>query len=61
MPKNTNKTRKTGTKFEPTTDSLIEKYETILIKLKICISQFIAKILLKQRSLNQFRRFDKRY
>ena len=27
-----------------TTDSLIEKYETISIKFKVCVSQLIAKI-----------------
>ena len=42
-------------RFDLTTDSLIEKYETISIKIKIRISQFIVKILLKQRSLNQVR------
>ena len=42
------KTKKTGTSFGLETDSLIEKYETILIKFKISISQLIAKILLKQ-------------
>ena len=50
--KNTKKTKKTGTNFDLTTDSSIEKYYTILIKFKIRISQLIAKIL-KQRSLNQ--------
>ena len=55
MPKkNTNQT-KSGTNFDLTTNSLIEEYETILIKFKICISQLITKILLKQRSLNQIR------
>ena len=47
MPKNTSKTKKTGRNFDLTTDSLIEKYQTILIKSKIRISQLIAKILLK--------------
>ena len=55
MPKNTNKTKKTGTNLDLTSDSLIEKYWTISIKFKIRISQLIAKILLKQRSLNQIR------
>ena len=42
MPKNTNKTKETGTNFDLTADYLIE-------------IQLIAKILLKQRSLNQIR------
>ena len=52
MPKNTNKTDNTRTNFDLTTDSLTEKYETISIKFQICISQFSAKFLLKQQSLN---------
>ena len=38
-----------------TTDSLFKKYYTISIKFKIFNSQLIAKILLKQRSLNKIR------
>ena len=45
MPKKSNKTRKARTTFVLTTDSLIEKYQTVSIKLKIRISQLIAKIL----------------
>ena len=47
MPKNTSKTKNL--------DSVIEKYWTISIKLKIGISQLIAKFLPKQQSLNQIR------
>ena len=64
MPKNTNKTKKkkkrkkkNGTNFDLTTDSLIEKYQTISIKFKIPISQLIAKNLLKQRCLNEIRHY----
>ena len=49
----TNKTKKLGQILRK--DSLIEKYKTISIRFKICISQFIAKILLEQQSLNQIR------
>ena len=45
MAKNKNK-KKNGTYFDLTTDSL---------KFKVHISQLIAKILLKQRHLNQIR------
>ena len=55
MPKNANKTKNTRTNLDQKTDHLIEKYLTISIKFKICISQIIAKIELKQRSLNQIR------
>ena len=34
------------------TSNTIKKYYTILTKIKICISELIAKILLKQQSLN---------
>ena len=47
--------RKTGSNFDLTTNSLIEKYYTISIKFKIGIFQRIAKIDLKQRSLKQIR------
>ena len=45
MPKNTNKTKKkkNRTNFDLTTDSLIEKYWTISIKVKIHISQLMPK------------------
>ena len=55
MLKDTNKTKRTKTNFDQTTDSLIEKYYTISIRFKIRISQLIAKILLKQQSLIQIR------
>ena len=55
MPKNTNKTKKSGINFDLTTDSLIEKYCTISIKYKFCISQLAAKVKLKKQSLNQIR------
>ena len=55
MPKNTNKTKNTGTNFGLATDFLIEKYQAISMKFKIRISQLIATVLLKQRSLNQIR------
>ena len=62
MSKNANKTKKiTGTNFDLTTDSLIEKYQTISTKPKIGIYQLIAKILLKQRSLKQIRHNLTRY
>ena len=48
VPKNTNKTKTAGTQFGPTTDSFIEKYETISVKFKIHISEVIVKIKLKQ-------------
>ena len=38
MPKSTSKTRKAGTNFDLTSDSLIEKYYTIIMKFKIHIS-----------------------
>ena len=41
------------TNFNLATNSKIEKYQTILIKSKIRIAQLIAKIVLKQQSLNQ--------
>ena len=47
--------KKPASNFESATDSSIEKYQTILIKFKIRISRLIAKILLKQRNLNQIR------
>ena len=50
MPKNTNKTN-----FDLASDSLIEKCKTMLVKLKIRTFQLIAKILLKQQSLNLIR------
>ena len=50
MPKSANKTKRPETNFGLTTDYLNEKYEAILIKFKIRISQVIAKIELKQRS-----------
>ena len=53
MPKNTNQAKKPGQIWSD--NRLIEKYETISIKVKIHISQLIAKTLLKQRSLNQIR------
>ena len=37
MLKNTNETIKTGTNFDLTTDTFIQKYQNILIKLKILI------------------------
>ena len=57
MLKNTNKTQKTGANFDLTTNyfNLIKKYSPISIKSKICISQLLAKILLKQQSLYQIR------
>ena len=57
MPKNTKNTKKARTNFDLTTDPLIEKYQTISIKFKIHISQLIAKILLKQRCLNQIKQY----
>ena len=48
MPKNKNKAKKVGKNFDLTTDSSIGTYYTILMKIKILISQLIAKILLKQ-------------
>ena len=56
MPKNTN-TTKNRTNFDLTTDSLIDKYQAILMKFKIGISQLFANILHKQRSLNQIRHY----
>ena len=50
MPKNTNKTN-----FDLASDFLIEKCKTMLVKLKIRTFQLIAKILLKQQSLNLIR------
>ena len=50
-----NNAKKTGTNFDLTTDFSIEKYQTISIKFKIRISQFISKIEHKQQSLNQAR------
>ena len=44
-----------GTNFDLTTDSVTKKHETISIKFKIRIAPLIAKIQLKQRSLNQIR------
>ena len=55
MPKNTNETKKTVANFDLASDSLIEKCKTILTKLKIRTVQLIAKILLKQQSLNLIR------
>ena len=64
MPKNTNKKQVKKKKKKKTGQILIWqqiqqipklKNITILIKFKIRISQPIAKILLKQRSLNQIR------
>ena len=52
MPKKRKKKeKKVGTNFDLTTDSVIEKYQAILTKFKIRISQIIAKILPKQQSL----------
>ena len=42
-----NKSKKTRTNFDLTTDSLIEKYSTISIKFEIYISQLITNILRK--------------
>ena len=50
MPRNRNKTKKPGQIF---IWHDIPKMKTILIKFKIRISQLIAKILIKQRSLNE--------
>ena len=47
--------KKTAADFDLTANSLLEKYETILIKLKIWISQLIAKGDLQQRGPNQIR------
>ena len=62
MPKNTNKTKNNNkkttrnwTNFDLTTDSLIEKYQPISIKFKICIFQLIDDIELRKQSLNQIR------
>ena len=55
MPKNTNKTKNTGTIFGLATDFVIEKYQAISMKFKIRISQLITTVLLKQQSLNQLR------
>ena len=49
------KKKKNETNFDLTADSLIEKYQTISLNFKICISQLVAKLLLKQRTLNQIR------
>ena len=38
MSKNTSKKKKSGTNFDLTLDSLIEKDQTISIKFQICIS-----------------------
>ena len=61
MLKNTNKTKKTRTNFDLTTDYSIEKYLTVSIKFKIPIFKLIAKILLKQQILNQIRHCFGRY
>ena len=61
MLKNTNKTNKPGTNFDLTTDYSIEKYLPVSIKFKIHIFELIAKILLKQQSLNQIRHCFGRY
>ena len=53
MSKNTNEKKKVGTNFDFTTGYLIKKYFTISINFKIRISQVIAKIEMKQRSLNR--------
>ena len=56
MPKSTNKTKKRGRgNFDLATNSIIEKNETISVTFKIRITQLTAKLLLKQRSLNQIR------
>ena len=60
MPKNTKKTRtktkkKLGKNVNLTTDSLIQKYETISKQFEIRISPVIAKIEFKPESLNQIR------
>ena len=56
MPKkNMQDKRKNGKNFGLTTDSLIEKYQTISINFKIRVSQLIAKIEREQQSLNQIR------
>ena len=53
MPKkNMQDKRKNGKNFGLTTDSLIEKYQTISINFKIRVSQLIAKIEREQQSLN---------
>ena len=49
------KTNETRTNFDQTTDSLIENHQTIYITFKTHISELIAKIGLKERSLNQVR------
>ena len=48
MPKKYKLDKKAGTNFDLTTDFLIENHYTISNKIKIGISQFIAKILLKR-------------
>ena len=45
------KEKKNRTNFDLTTDSLIEKYCTISVKFKICLSQLIVKIEPKQLKL----------
>ena len=52
---NETKKKKNETNFYLATDSLSGKYETISIKFKIGISLLIAKMLHKQRTINQIR------
>ena len=52
MPKNRNKTKNSKTNFDLTANSSMEN---VSIMFKFRISQLIAKILLKQQSLNQIR------
>ena len=52
MPKNTSKTNKIGTNF---VISQLKNIKLFSINFKICISQIIAKILIKQRSLGKIR------
>lgn len=47
MAKRQKRQKKAGKNFDLTTDYLIEKYETVSMKFKICIFQVIAKIELK--------------
>ena len=57
MPTKCKQDKKAGTSFDLTTNSDIEKNETILMKSRIRISQLNVKILLRQRSLNQIRHY----
>ena len=55
MPKNAKEAKNPDINYDLTTGPLIEKNQTISKKFKIRISQLIAKIPLKQRSINQIR------